>query len=242
MRPKAHNWPSTIVAIAMLTWAILTCSGTVSFADDPIKTLIVDGSNNHDCGATTPVITEMMEASGRFTVDVSTCPQNPSQMGEYKPDFAKYDLVVVNNGNNANNWVRETEVAFEEFVAAGGGVVIYHAADNAWPDWKAYNEMIGIGGWGRRDHTAGPYIYMDKEGNVIRDVSKGKTGGHGSQESFLITVRRARTSNHEGNAQGLHARHQGGGRRDVCLSARSRQEHDHPGYSPFRKDEPGKRP
>ncbi|MBW8034988.1 MAG: ThuA domain-containing protein [Planctomycetes bacterium] len=155
----------------------------------PIKTLIVDGQNNHKWAQTTPVLEEMMEASGRFTVDVSTCPPRGEDMTAYKPDFAAYDLVVVNDGHKADPWPRQTKLAFEKFVSDGGGVVIYHAADNAWPHWKAYNEMIAIGGWDGRNETSGPYLYMDQDGKVIRDTSKGKGGGHGKKVPFEITVR-----------------------------------------------------
>ncbi|MCF7959043.1 MAG: ThuA domain-containing protein [Phycisphaerae bacterium] len=155
----------------------------------PIKTLIVDGQNNHKWAETTPVLKTMMEACGRFKVDVSTCPAKDKAMSGYLPDFTPYDLVVVNDGYNAAPWPRQTQIAFEKFVSAGGGVVIYHAADNAWPKWKAYNEMIAIGGWGGRNEKSGPYLYMDKDGKVIRDASKGKGGGHGSQTEFEITVR-----------------------------------------------------
>jgi hypothetical protein len=37
----------------------------------------------------------------------------------------------------------------------GGGLVIVHAADNAFPGWKQYNEMIGIGGWRNRPRRPG---------------------------------------------------------------------------------------
>lgn len=133
---------------AALATIFLLSLCSFSHAADPIKTLIVDGQNNHRWMETTPVLKEMMEVCGRFTVDVSTCPKKGEDMSGYQPDFAPYQLVVVNNGYGADAWPRKTEVAFEEFVAEGGGVVIYHAADNAWPDWRAYNEMIGIGGWG----------------------------------------------------------------------------------------------
>ena len=189
MKLERNQTTSTFMRIGMLALLTLLSFCTVSSAEDPIKTLIVDGQNNHNWAETTPILKEMMESCGRFTVDVSTCPKKGQDMSGYQPDFSKYDLVVVNDGHQADSWPRQTEVAFEKFVATGGGVVIYHAADNAWPNWKAFNEMIAIGGWGGRNEKSGPYLYMDKEGKVIRDESKGKGGGHGKQEEFLITVR-----------------------------------------------------
>jgi len=41
--------------------------------------------------------------------------------------------------------VGKTNTAFVDFVKNGGGVVIYHAADNSFPNWKEYNEMTGLG-------------------------------------------------------------------------------------------------
>ena len=35
--------------------------------------------------------------------------------------------------------------AFEAFVRGGGGVYVWHADNNAFPDWPAYNDMIGLG-------------------------------------------------------------------------------------------------
>jgi hypothetical protein len=179
-----------LLGVAVLLVALAGCESVLTKTPDAaIKTLIVDGQNNHKWAETTPVLKEMMEASGRFVVDVSTCPAKGKDMSGYKPEFAAYDLVVVNDGYGAASWPRETEIAFEKFVSEGGGVVIYHAADNAWPKWDAYNEMIGIGGWGGRNEKSGPYLYMDTDGKVIRDTSKGKGGGHGKQTAFEITVR-----------------------------------------------------
>ena len=172
-----------------LVAAIMLEPMTADAAPDVIKTLIVDGQNNHAWAKTTLVLVELMEQSGRFDVDVSTSPPAGADMSAYKPPFKDYALVVVNNGNNADPWPRETEKAFEQFVAEGGGVVSYHAADNAYTDWPAYNEMIAIGGWGGRKVSSGLYLYMDKDGKVIRDPSDGKTGGHGKPVPFEITVR-----------------------------------------------------
>ena len=34
-------------------------------------------------------------------------------------------------------------------MAGGGGLVVVHAADNAFSNWPAWNEMIALGGWAR---------------------------------------------------------------------------------------------
>ena len=70
-------------------------------------------------------------------------------MDTYRPAFSEYDLVISNY--NGEPWSSAAMVDFEEFVAGGGGFVSVHAANNAFPEWTAYNEMIGGGGWGDRD-------------------------------------------------------------------------------------------
>ena len=178
-----------LALLGSCVFACLVSSGSAAEPTAPIKALIVDGQNNHKWADTTPVLQEMMEKSGRFTVDVSTCPPKGKDMSGYLPEFDKYDLVVVNNGWRADPWSDQAMQAFERFVENGGGVVSYHAADNAWPQWQAWNEMIAIGGWGGRNEKSGPYLYTDKHGNVFRDSSPGKGGGHGAQTEFEITVR-----------------------------------------------------
>ncbi len=153
----------------------------------PIKALIVDGpAQYHNWKKTTPVLKEMLVASGQFAVDIATYQKDDAS---YKPDFKAYNVIVVNDGFGTPAWPRETELAFESYVENGGGVVIYHAADNSWPQWKAYNEMCAIGGWGGRNEKSGPYLYMDKDGKVIRDTSPGVGGQHGAQEEFEVEVR-----------------------------------------------------
>jgi len=153
-----------------------------------IKVLIVDGAQKyHKPQDTTPVLKEMLEATGRFSVDVSTAPKKPS--ADYKPDFAAYQVIVINEGFGSKPWPKATEESFEAYMKNGGGMVSYHAADNAWPKWKAYNEMTGVGGWAGRNEKWGPYLYMDENGKVIRDTKAGKGGSHGSQTEFEITVR-----------------------------------------------------
>jgi len=168
---------------ALGLWLVLAAAAV---AQSPVKALIVDGQNNHPWQETTPILKRLLEQTGLFAVDVATSPPKGQDMSGFKPDFAAYDLVVCNYTGDA--WPEETKTAFEEYVSGGGGVVIYHAANNAFRDWKAYNEMIAVGGWGGRNETDGPYLRW-RDGKVIRDPSPGKGGGHGPKHPFQIVVR-----------------------------------------------------
>ncbi len=63
-----------------------------------------------------------------------------------------------------------------------------HASDNAFPKWRAYNLMIGIGGWRGRNEQAGPFWYY-KDGKVVSDTSPGNAGSHGARRPFKIVNR-----------------------------------------------------
>ncbi len=151
-----------------------------------IPVLIIDGQNNHDWKATTPVLKKILEEPGRFKVDVATAPGKGQNMNVFKPDFARYKVIVSNY--NGESWPPETQEAFVKFVRGGGGFVSVHAANNSFPEWKEYNEMIGLGGWGDRTEKSGPYVRF-REGKMILDNSPGRGGSHGKQHAFLIEAR-----------------------------------------------------
>ena len=75
----------------------------------------------------------------------------------------------------------------QSFVRGGGGLVVVHAADNAFPKWVAYNEMIGVGGWRHRDAEAGPHWFVEN-GKLTSDPAPGSAGSHGARLPFLITM------------------------------------------------------
>ena len=167
----------------------VACAESALPAAEPLRALIVDGQNNHgNWPTTTRMMKAALEETGLFTVDVVThAPQGPDP--DFSPAFGDYAVVISNFGHGAADWPEATRAAFEEYVSGGGGFVAIHAADNSFPSWSAYNEMIGLGGWGGRDEKSGPYVYLDEAGEVVRDESVGPGGNHGRQWAFPVIVR-----------------------------------------------------
>ncbi len=169
---------------SLLTSLLLTAlSATVCAA--PLKVLIVDGQNNHAWAQTTPELKKILEENGFATVDVATSPAKGQDLSAFKPDFAAYQVVVSNY--NGELWPDATRDAFEKYVSAGGGFVSVHAANNSFPEWKAYNEMIGLGGWGGRSEKSGPYLRL-RDGKWTADTTPGRGGSHGAQHEFVVEV------------------------------------------------------
>lgn len=127
---------------------------------------------------------DTLDATGRFQIDRATV--SKADLANFNPDFEKYDVVLSNYNGAA--WKKETEESFVKYIKNGGNLVVVHAADNSFPKWKEFNEMIGLGGWGGRNEKDGPYVYW-KDGKVVRDNSKGRGGSHGRPWEYKVVVR-----------------------------------------------------
>jgi uncharacterized protein len=145
--------------------------------------LIIDGQNNHAWQATTPVLKNILEEEGLFRVEVATTPGKGEDMSGFTPDFSRYQLVVLNYVGDP--WPASVNTGFTEFIRAGGGCVVFHAANNAFPEWREFNEIIGLGGWGGRDETSGPYLRL-RDGRWVPDMTPGKGGSHGRQHPYVV--------------------------------------------------------
>jgi type 1 glutamine amidotransferase len=163
--------------------ALLMVIADGATAAPPHKALIVDGQNLHDWKGTSPVLKRLLEETGLFTVDVATSPPNGADMSGFQPDFAAYDVVITNY--QGDDWPEPTQQAFVDYVAGGGGLVVFHFACSAFPKWEQYNEIIGLGGWGRRDASAGPYLRL-RDGKFVPVQEPGRTGGHGPSQPFAV--------------------------------------------------------
>ena len=154
----------------------------------PRKVLIVNGQSIfHAWRESTPVLRKILEETGLFTVDVATTPPKGADMSSFRPNFSAYSVVVLNYDGDA--WPAETNAAFEQFVRNGGGVVSYHAADNSFPEWKAYQQMIAVGGWVNRKAPASGQKIRWTDGKIRLDSTPGNCGHHGARLPFAVTMR-----------------------------------------------------
>jgi len=167
---------------------IVFMSATQSRAAEKLKLLIVDGQNNHNWKETTPILKSFLEKTNRFEVEVATSPprkSSPAAWEKFRPNFQDFDVVLSNY--NGELWPKPVQENLESYVKKGGALVVVHAANNAFPQWIAWNKMIGLG-W--RNNKYGDRITFDDNGKIVR-TKKGTGPGasHGPQHEFTIVVR-----------------------------------------------------
>src|SRR5690349_2021670 len=133
------------VAVAVLAILALAATSTLP-AQSRIKVLLVTGQSNryHNWEVSSPIVKRILEDAGRFVVTVATTPpkgEAPNQdMSSFAPNFSDYQAVVLDY--EGFEFAPPVKRAFVEYVRNGGGLVVLHAADNAFPGWAEYNEMI----------------------------------------------------------------------------------------------------
>jgi len=196
-----------------LLLAVVLLTGCGVQPEPKLRALIIDGQNNHNAWPkSTFMMKSYLEESGRFEVDIqrsattwrgdkwipsypltSQAPtedlKDPQPDPDFRPKFSDYDVVISNFGWKASSWSEATQKDLESYVADGGGLVVVHAANNAFPEWEAFNRMIAVGGWGGRNEASGPFVYYGNDGQLVRDTSKGNGGHHGPQHEYQLTTR-----------------------------------------------------
>jgi uncharacterized protein len=176
--------PIRVFCLAVVSALSLVLASHAGAADDgKIKVLLVTGANNHKWKETTAELKAIYERAGKFDVDVSEDPDAPA-FSDAK-GLGKYDVIVLNLNRN-KRWESEREANFLNFVKNGGGLVVYHAADNAFDGWAEYDKLVG-GTWRSKGtafptkgtfHPAyGPFDVevVDNEHPITRGVGSFKT-------------------------------------------------------------------
>ncbi|VGO23342.1 ThuA domain-containing protein [Pontiella sulfatireligans] len=150
-----------------------------------VRVLIVDGFSNHDWKHTTRCLQALLEQTPGFDVSISTFPADDA--ASWNPDFAAYEVVIqtCNDIGGGPQWPRSVELALERYVDQGGGLYVFHSANNAFPHWNAYNRMIGLG-WRKADF--GWAVTIDDEGQVVRvPAGEGEKTSHGKRVDAHLT-------------------------------------------------------
>lgn len=169
----------------------LAFAATSPLPEDPppkIKLLIVEGVSNHDWRHRLALVQEILGKDGSFDTDVSLTPSAAGDpaWARWRPDFAKYDVVLsgYNNLGGKPRWPAEVEKSFAEFVHNGGGFYCYHEANNSFAEWPEYNRIIGLG-WRRKEFGQAIIVQPDES---LRFLPPGEGGGTGHGERTDVTV------------------------------------------------------
>jgi len=152
-----------------------------------IKALLITGhtSKAHNWQVASSNLKAILDAQGIFETDIALLPDTSKALN-FSPDFSKYQVLILNFDDT--QWSENTKSNFERYVQNGGGVVVIHEANNAFPEWKEFNEMIGLGGWGKRNEKSGPYYYW-KDGEYVKDFTPGAAGKHGKPVPYIVNMR-----------------------------------------------------
>ncbi len=197
-----------MAAIALASFHTIAWAqeGGGGVSGDKIKVLIVDGQNNHNWQQTTPLLREMLEKSGRFTVDVATTPparprgrgrgigggENAAgaavaDMSTFHPKFSDYQVVVSNYNGDAGRATRRRRLRNSwrrrriRDLSCGRQLV---------PRLARVQRNVRPGRLGWTPHNPGPLVYVSDTGDVKTDTSTpGNAGHHGQQHEFKVTLR-----------------------------------------------------
>ena len=118
--------------------ALSVAANAVVPAQTAIKVLLVTGQSNryHNWEVSAPIIRRQLEESGRFAVTVATTPPKGTalnqDMSSFAPRFSDYQAVVLDY--EGFEFAPPVKQALGDYVRNGGGLVVLHAADNAFPE------------------------------------------------------------------------------------------------------------
>jgi len=131
--------PSRRVSAALILLIAGLLVGAAGAA--PIRVLLLSGANNHDWKTTTPELLRIYAEGGRFAVDVT---EDPASLTPEK--LAPYDVVVSNWTNYpAKERIlgQTAERALLDWVRAGHGFALFHAASAIFPGWEEWHRLAG---------------------------------------------------------------------------------------------------
>lgn len=176
-----------------------------------IETLLLTGANNHDWTLSAPFCKKLLEDSGRFEV---TLTEDPSAGLEDAEALKAFDLIFTDY--NGPEWSDAAKANFEAAVRGGTGLVVLHAADNAFSGWVEYEKMVGLlwrEGTGHGKFHEFPVTIVDHEHPITRGLADYRTTDelyhklvhmHDVEYHVLATAFSAAESGGTGRAEPIH--------------------------------------
>ena len=182
-----ENFPM-LSRLALILSMMLLAATAAPVTQARIKVMILTGQCNqyHNWPVSSAAIERMLDDAGLFDATVVTSPAKGQNLSGFKPAFAGYGAVVMDY--EGDDWPEATRQAFVDYVRGGGGLVLVHAADNAFPKWPAFLEMSGVGGWGGRDESSGPKVRW-RDGKMVLDSTTPGNAMHPAKHDFLVVTR-----------------------------------------------------
>lgn len=177
-----HNWRVTTDSIRATLRSTAKFNVSVSTAPDSLIPTNPRAPKSSD-----PKVQQVFkEANQKFNdLTKSAKERAKKQWEQWRPDFKKYDCIILNY--NGQYWPDEVQKDFVDYVKNGGGVLLIHAANNAFPNWHEFNEIIGIG-W--RKAPFGEAIKVDPDSGEKYSDDNASNSAHGSKHPFQITIRK----------------------------------------------------
>jgi hypothetical protein len=183
-----HSSLTLLRLLLLIPVLLLTAGAAPPAAQSRIKVMILTGQSNqyHNWAVSSAAVKRMLDDAGRFDVTVVTSPAQGQDMSAFTPAFDGYGAVVMDY--EGDDWPETTRRGFVAYVRNGGGLVLLHAADNAFPKWPEFLEMSGVGGWGGRDETWGPKVRW-RDGRMVLDSTTSGNATHPPKHDFVVVTR-----------------------------------------------------
>jgi type 1 glutamine amidotransferase len=178
----------TLSRLALVPILALTATAAPLVMQARIKVMILTGQSNqyHNWAVSSAAIKRILDDAGKFDVSVVTSPAKGQDMSGFTPTFAGYGAIVMDY--EGDDWPDATRHAFAEYIRGGGGLVLVHAADNAFPKWPEFLEISGVGGWAGRDESWGPKVRW-RDGRMVLDPTTPGNAMHPPKHDFLVVSR-----------------------------------------------------
>jgi type 1 glutamine amidotransferase len=162
------RFPAVWLAVAF-SFGLVWNAGAGAGESPKVKVLLLSGRNNHDWKATTPLLEQILQNSGRFKVDVT---EDPVQSAVH---FAEYEVLVSNwnnFGEKEGDWPTAAREAFLRFVRSGKGFVVVHSGSSSFPEWLDYHRIAG-GAWGEGTGHGPAHTFQVKIADAAHPITRG---------------------------------------------------------------------